>query len=694
MNQLKSLNLDSSINEVRHIGYKRARALNSMSIYSVEDLLCYIPRTYLDRSTLRTIDSLKAEEYVTISGRVIWVKQHFKRLSVGFSDNTGTLNLCWFRGTDYLKNKFARGAMLIISGRVGMFRGTLQMVHPEFELVGDESQPVPPGIMPIYPMTENLRRSHFDSRNFQRAMRDCLERLSASLPERLPEVLRNKNKLPQLKETFRYIHFPEKIESVFWYLNRLKYEEIFFFLLKMAELRKRNELTGKSLVMAQELELEVRNRIPFKLTNAQEKVLEEIKSDLGKEKVMHRLLQGDVGSGKTVVVALAMLNVVQAGLQVAIMAPTEILALQHYEGLKALLEPSGITIVLLTGGITGKIREKTDLAVKSGEAQVAVGTHALVSRTTCFNDLGMVIIDEQHRFGVHQRFALAEKSKNPDMLVISATPIPRTLAMTLYGDLDISVIDEMPPGRIPVKTHLVSENKRGKMYEFLRQRIAENNQVFVILPMISESEKMDEIKSATQMETYLKRGPLKKARISLIHGRLKPAEKENIMRSFKAREFDVLVSTTVVEVGVDIPHANIMIIENAERFGFSQLHQLRGRVGRGGGEPFCFLLPGREAKEESMERLKMFCSTNDGFKIAEMDFAMRGPGEMSGLRQSGMPEFRFIHLLRDRKLIAKAKEDAESLAAGGIMVTDREREILKKGLAEFDHIREKLLQTG
>ncbi len=690
----KALNLVSSVDEVHFIGSKRAQILRSMGIYSVEDLLCYVPRTYLDRSTIRTIASLALEEYATVLGRVLWAREWRKRLSVGLADDTGRLELCWFRSGDYLKEKFVKGAMFTVSGRVGIYRGGLQMVHPEFEQVGDENESAPPGIMPIYPMTEALRRVHFDSRNFQKSVQDCLDRLSVSLPQRLPESLLNEKKFPSLKECFRYIHFPQEIGHLPRYMERFKYEEIFFFLLKMAELRGKSRTHGVPFLPAGELEADVRGRIPFQLTGAQERVLSEIKDDLRGGKIMHRLLQGDVGSGKTVVVALAMLGVVREGAQVAIMAPTEILAAQHYDGLKRILESSGIPVALLTGGVTGAAREELDQRIADGGVRVVVGTHALISRTTCFQRLGLVVIDEQHRFGVHQRFALKGKGREPHLLVISATPIPRTLAMTLYGDLDISIIDEMPPGRKPVKTRLVPEGKRGDMYNFLRTCIAHGRQVFVILPLISESEKRDELKSAIAMEDYLNRGPLRGARIGLMHGRLKPAEKEKVMEQFRAGGFDVLVSTTVVEVGVDVPNATVMIVENAECFGFSQLHQLRGRVGRGHIESFCFVMPSPQAVPEAMERLKMFCSTADGFKIAEMDFAMRGPGEMSGFRQSGMPEFRFINLLRDHKLIAQAKADVEKLAGGGYTITGPESARLTQGLTEYDHLQEKLLQTG
>ncbi|MEW6042050.1 MAG: ATP-dependent DNA helicase RecG, partial [Elusimicrobiota bacterium] len=626
-----SLKLDSPVGQIKFIGRIRAAVLNEMGINSVEDLLSYIPRTYLDRSTLKPIAFLREDEYATILGRVLWSKFWKGRLSVGLSDDTGRIELCWFRSTDYLLKKFVKGAFFTVSGKVGFFRGVMQMVHPEFEQVGDENNATPPGIMPIYHMTEKLREVKFDSRNMQKAVRNCLERLPDVLLERLPLDILKENKFLGLKEVFTNIHFPNDLTKLNLYLNRLRYEEIFFFLLKMAELKKKSRMSGRAYPPASDLEEEVRRRIPFCLTKAQERVLAEVKNDLASEKIMHRLLQGDVGSGKTVVVALALLSIVSAGAQVAIMAPTEILAIQHYEGLKQILEPSGISVALLTGAVTGRARKNLDESIKNCAVQVVVGTHALISHTTLFFDLGMIVIDEQHRFGVHQRFALKGKGQSPQMLVISATPIPRTLAMTLYGDLDMSVIDEMPPGRIPVKTHLVSEEKRNDMYGFLRKSIASGNQIFVILPLISENENMDELKSATEMESYLRKGPLKSARIGLMHGRLRPDDKEKTIREFREGVFDVLVSTTVVEVGVDIPNANIMVIENAERFGFSQLHQLRGRVGRGGGKAFCFLLPGIDTPQESLGRLKMFSSTNDGFKIAEMDFAIRGPGEMSGL---------------------------------------------------------------
>jgi len=692
--QKESLTLNTSIDKIPGIGPKRAAALRQLGLFSVEHLLGYLPRTYLDKSFIKSIIDLKPDEYVSTVGLIASVAYFRNRLTVVMADASGKLTLCWFRSAEYLKSKFQKGERITCSGKVTQFRGKLQMVHPEFEILTEEKQAVPPGIRPIYSITEALRKNRMDSRQFQKIMTHCFDNLVDELPEKIPKALLVQKRFEPLKTVYAKIHFPDDLSNIGVLKKRLSYEELFFFLLKIFELKKLSEQKGTIFKPAPDWEETVLKKIPFKLTGAQNKVLSEIKKDLNKPTKMHRLLQGDVGSGKTIVMVLGMLPVLAQGDQVAIMAPTEILADQHFHEISNLLEDLPVPIDLIVGSMPQKKRDELNEKIISGKSQVLVGTHALISQSTDFKRLKLIIIDEQHRFGVHQRLSLSQKGLHTEMLVVSATPIPRTLALTLYGDLELSVIDEMPKGRKPVKTFYVNVHKQKDMIPFIGKKIKEGNQVFYILPLVSESEKLNEVKSAETMAATLSKGVLGKTGIGLMHGRLKPKEKEKVMHHFKSGKFKTMVSTTVVEVGVNIPQANIMVIENAERFGLSQLHQLRGRIGRGGKESFCFLIPGKEVAEESQHRLHQFCSTNDGFKIAEMDFENRGPGEMTGLRQAGMPEFRFVNLLRDQALISEVKQDVAALADGQFALSDDELNKIKKELAAFNWEQEKILQTG
>jgi ATP-dependent DNA helicase RecG len=658
--------LNDSVQYLKGIGPERAKALKTVGVESVEDLLYHIPRRYLDRSTILPIARVRPGSEVTIIGRVeAFGKARTRRpqFQVILKDKSGMIKLVWFSKLTWIANLFEENDLVVASGQVTFYRG-LQMVHPELEILSKKSEEevseeelIHTGrVIPLYPSTAELKKVWLDSRGFRRVLKPLLEKVPDLVKETLPEKIVADLGLLPLSQAMREIHFPDNLESAEKARDRLAFDELFYLELMLA-LRKTKIRQEEGIIFQKpgDLVKGLLKTLPFQLTDAQKKVLREISADMMSSNSMHRLLQGDVGSGKTIVALVAMLMAVESGYQAALMAPTEILAEQHFITIHRLLESLGLCVVMLTSSVTKAEREKILGLIKNGDSQVVIGTHALIQEKVEFSRLGLVVIDEQHRFGVMQRAKLKQKGPSPDVLVMTATPIPRSLALTAYGDLDVSVIDALPPGRKPIKTSLFMEDSRSKMHKFLEEEIGKGRQVYIVYPLVEESEKAD-LKAATESYEYLKEKVFPKRKLALLHGRIKSKERESIMQSFRNGEYDILVATTVIEVGVDVPNATVMVIEHAERFGLSQLHQLRGRIGRGAEQSFCLLMANPPLSLEADKRLKTMVSTNDGFKISEMDLKLRGPGEFFGTRQHGLPELRIADILTDAKLLYRSRE--------------------------------------
>ena len=682
------------VSAVPGVGMTKARALRKIGIKTVEDLLYYFPRRYLDRSDIRQIKDLQVGMDATVVGQVVGAeiqRGRRNRFVLTLSDGTGFLQCVWFHGLQFLPKAFGRGDQVAVSGRIGMFGHIYQMVHPEFDrLSAAGSTPVHTSkIIPLYPSSQALDRAQLDSRGFRRTLHACLSTFGAGIRETLPDEIRKRQKLATLRYALQNVHFPESAEALKHARRRLKFDELFYLELLLALRRKVLERGQKGLVLRNvgEKTRELVKHLPFELTAAQRRVLREIYADMRSDRPMHRLLQGDVGSGKTVVALVAMLMAVENGYQAAIMAPTEILAEQHFLNIRSFLQELDVRVRLLIGGQAAAERKAILEEVATGEADIVVGTHALIQEGVRFAKLGLVVIDEQHRFGVIQRRLLQEKGPNPDVLVMTATPIPRTLSLTLYGDLDISVIDELPAGRKKVRTVWRPAEKRAAIYKFVRDEVKKGRQAYIVFPLVEESEKSD-LKAATESYERMKASVFKGLQVGLLHGRMANAEKEAVMRAFKAGEIQILVSTTVIEVGVDVPNATIMVIEHAERFGLTQLHQLRGRVGRGGEQSYCILISYDPVSEEAKQRLETMVKTSDGFKIAEVDLRLRGPGEFFGTRQHGFPALRIADVVHDYDLLVKAREEAFRLIESDPHLTAPEHQRIRDHFLR--HYRERL----
>ena len=662
--------LATALQFVKGIGPQRAKLLASLGLHTVEDALYYLPARHEDRSQLTPLRSLKPNDVTTVAGTIRAISPPPRGrprmpLSVLLSDGTGFLTCVWF-GQAYLERQFQRGQRLIVHGKAQRYRsGPLQMQVKDFEIVEDEAAEgaAEPGdetlhtgrLVPVYGLTRGLT-----ARPMRRLMKRLVDGYVDGLDDPLPDALRARHHLELLSLALRAGHFPKTDADYASARRRLVYDEFLLLQLGLAIRRHRQgRQPGLAMNPPGALARRLLASLPFALTPAQERVWREIRMDMAAPYPMNRLLQGDVGSGKTVVAALAILTAVEAGYQTALMAPTEILAEQHLMTLSQLLEPLAVEVALLTNAVKGKARERVGAGTADGSIKCVVGTHALVQGDVRFRRLGLAVVDEQHRFGVNQRATLRGKGESPDVLVMTATPIPRTLALTLYGDLEVSVIDELPPGRKPVVTKARTGSARRQIYEFLREQVGEGRQVYVVYPLVEESEALD-LRAATEMAGRLQSEVFVDLRIGLLHGRMAFAEKDRVMREFKAGAIHVLVSTTVIEVGIDVPNASVMLIEHAERFGLSQLHQLRGRVGRGPWKSYCILLSGA-ASEDARRRLDAMTTTGDGFKIAEADLSLRGPGDFFGTRQSGLPEFRVADLLRDAAALEAARRDAVAL---------------------------------
>ena len=669
------ITISTSVQFVPGVGVERAKALASVGIHSVRQLLEYYPRKYLDRTRVVKIGNLpKVSGHVTVIGKVIksdLVKNRGKgnqRLSVSLQDETGTMELIFFQGIHYMKKIFLEGEVFAVFGDPQRFGYKHTMVHPEYDHLkaeeGDLNLINTGGIVPLYPSTDNLKRVGFDSRGFRRLFGNLFDKIdSATITDSIPLNLRNKYRISDYFLSIKNIHQPESNEALQSAVHRLKIDEILYYHLQMAVRKYHFHNNEKGLTFSAEdnLTKQFFQNLPFKLTEAQIQVLRDIRLDLKKSSPMNRLVQGDVGSGKTVVAIMAMLMAVDNGYQAVFMAPTEILAEQHYKTLQTYIKPLGLEIVLLTGSLKTAQKNSGLGMMQSGLAQIAVGTHALLEDDVYFNRLGLVVIDEQHRFGVAQRAKLKQKGQSPHMLIMTATPIPRTLSMTLYGDLDVSKMNMMPNGRQPITTKLVFDKDRPRLVKFIKDELKANRQIYFVYPLVEESEKLD-LKAATDAFEEIK-NEFKEFNVGLLHGRMKSDEKDDVMQKFKSNTINILVSTTVIEVGVDIPNASVMVIEHAERFGLSQLHQLRGRVGRGSSQSYCFLLASFKISEVARQRLEIMVETTDGFRIAEEDLKIRGSGDIYGTRQSGLPDLKLLDLATDFDVVNKAKEIADEIVS-------------------------------
>lgn len=669
---------------LKGVGPHRAKLLNKLEIYTIYDLITYYPRDYDDRSKLKKISELKPGEKVTIKVKIVdyeETKTLYKKIPIikaKLTDGTGIVYGVWY-GQKYIKQALPPGTDVLISGEVKRVLKHIEFENPEYEVLDEEDKEFlnVGRIVPIYSLTSGLTQ-----KVLRKIIYDALTDYSIFLEDPLPKYLREKYNLMDKPVSIWEKHFPTSFLTMASASKRVAFEELFFLQLNLAEKRKEIEkLSAPVFKTDSELVERFLNSLPFKLTKAQEKVWEEIKRDLSSGRPMHRLLQGDVGSGKTVIAALAAILAYDNGYQTAFMVPTEILAEQHYNRLKKIFEPLGIRIALLTSSTPKKEKTYIYLDLAEGKLPIVIGTHALIQEEVTFKKLGLVIIDEQHRFGVIQRAKLWKKGENPHLLVMTATPIPRSLALVLYGELDISIIDELPPGRKPVITYLFSKRERKKVYSFVEKEIMKGKQAFVVCPLIEESEKL-EAESAKKLYEELKKF-FPQFKIGLIHGLVPSEERNRIMEEFQNGEIQILVATTVIEVGVDIPNASIMVIEDAHRFGLAQLHQLRGRVGRGSEQAYCFLIADLKG-EDATERLKVMVETNDGFVIANKDLEIRGPGEFFGTRQHGALSSLIVDLTKDMKLFEIARNEAfELMRYENERLSEYEKNLINKWLNRY-----------
>ena len=655
--------LDTPIEYLKGVGPKRAEVFHKeFSIYTFRDLLCYYPYRHVDKSHIYHVsDIMEDGSYIQLRGRItgaqVMGQQRAKRLVAQFTDETGHLELVWFNGIKWVQDLLAQKQEFIIFGKPTLFNGRWNMTHPEMlDPQAKSDSPVPTGFLPLYNTSELAKKKTLDSKAVAKLTANLIPVVKDVIPELLPdEMLRNLNLMP-LKEALCNIHYPESNQQLSRAVLRLKFDELFFLQLKMLMLKQINtkRVPGHRFEkVGHYFNTFYKEHLPFELTNAQKRVIREIRADVGSGRQMNRLLQGDVGSGKTIIALFTMLIAKDNGFQACLMAPTEILATQHFDKISKQLAPLGLRVEFLSGSTKTAKRRQILEGLQSGDVDILIGTHALIEDPVVFRNLGLVVIDEQHRFGVEQRAKLWRKNATaPHILVMTATPIPRTLAMTLYGDLDVSVIDELPQGRKPIVTRHLYEKDRLAMFGFMKKQIAEGRQVFVVYPLIRESEKTDLLDLMAGYEAMERAFPPPQYGIGVVHGKMKAEDKDFEMQRFAKNQSQILLSTTVIEVGIDIPNATVMIIENAERFGLSQLHQLRGRVGRGGNQSYCILMSKYELTSEGRKRLNAMVSTNDGFEIANIDLQLRGPGDIQGTQQSGMLDFKIADLAKDEKLVS------------------------------------------
>ena len=688
--------LQTPIEFLKGVGPKRADVLRKeFEIFTFEDLLLYYPYRHIDKSKIYKIADIQSEgAYIQLKGKIVHCElvgqQRGKRLVAQFVDETGSIELVWFNGIRWVQDMLKENREFIVFGEPTQFNRHWNITHPE--LIDPKNQPqslVSTNFQPLYNTSDKAKRAGLDSKAISKLVMALLPQVKDVIRERLSEDILQHLKLMPLKEALCNIHYPADMQVLSQAQLRLKFDELFFTQLKLLKLKLLTSQKYKGhvfSVVGDYFNTFYKNYLPFPLTNAQKRVIKEIRADMGSGRQMNRLLQGDVGSGKTITALLLMLIAKDNGFQSCLMAPTEILATQHYETVKRMLAPMEMRVEFLSGSTKTAKRREIHEGLRNGEVDILIGTHALIEDEVQFKNLGFVVIDEQHRFGVEQRAKLWKKNiVPPHILVMTATPIPRTLAMTLYGDLDLSVIDELPKGRKPIITAHYFEKDRLRLNGFLKKEIAKGRQVFVVYPLIKESEKMDLQDLMAGYEAMSQAFPLPEYALGIVHGKMKPEEKDFEMQRFIKNETQILLSTTVIEVGIDVPNATVMVVENAERFGLSQLHQLRGRVGRGGEQSYCILMSGNKLTTESKQRLDAMVSTNDGFEIANIDLKLRGPGDLQGTQQSGILDFKLADLIRDEKLVAYTRNLAMNLLDNDPDLSKPQNAPIARYLAELMH---------
>tara|TARA_B100001758_G_scaffold92131_1_gene78707 strand:- start:1344 stop:3419 length:2076 start_codon:yes stop_codon:yes gene_type:complete len=681
------LDLIDSISRIKGVGSQRTRIFNEFGIQSIKDILYYFPRRYLDRTILSSISDLKKGNNVTLIAQVeTFGEKRIRRgkmFQVIVSDGTGLLTLNWFNGVRYVKNQFKVGDKIAINGKVEWYNG-FSITHPEFERLMDDEDPIQTGaVIPVYPLTQDLRTAGLNQRSIRKILKNILSELE-TIPEIIPESILRENDLISLDQALRNIHFSNDLTELRSATKRLKFDEHFFLQMFLA-LRKKTTLalSSKRLIDVGPYFRPISETLDFELTKAQKKVIQDVHLDMKNNHPMNRLVQGDVGCGKTIVAILISSIAVGNNVQVAIMAPTEILARQHFHTFKEQLNKVNITCALLIGKMRKGDRDKVISGLRMGKISIVVGTHALIQNDVVFHELGLVIIDEQHRFGVNQRSSLLEKGENPHSMAMTATPIPRTLAITYHGDMDISIIDELPLNRIPIITKIVDPQRLNKVYKFMRDEVSKGRQCIVVYPLVEESEKLD-LSAAVEAYDELSKIQFSNLNVGLVHGKMKAEEKDDIIKNFENNKIHILVSTTVIEVGIDIPNATVMLIEHAERFGLTQLHQLRGRVGRGINKSYCILVR-RNITDTSKNRLSVMEKTNDGFVIADEDLKLRGPGEFFGLRQSGFFQFKIADMVQDGSLLRQARLSAFDLIVQDQKLTNDSNKRLREWfISDYD----------
>lgn len=686
--------LETPIEYLKGVGPQRGELLRKeLGIHKYGDLINLFPNRYIDRTRYYKVNELvPSNSEVQIVGKIIHVKtvefgKGKKRLSATFIDDTGEIELVWFQGIKWIRESLKINVPYVIFGKTNHFNGQYSMPHPEMELLEDHKASLRSAMQPVYPSTEKLANKGISNKVINKIMQQLFVETHTLFVETLPAYLLEELQLIPKNAALFNIHFPKSQELLAKAQYRLKFEELFFIQLQLISknLIRKHKIKGHAFENVGYYFNEFyNNHLPFDLTNAQKKVLKEIRNDLGNPAQMNRLLQGDVGSGKTIVALMSMLLAIDNGFQACIMAPTEILANQHFNGISELAEPLGINIKLLTGSTKTADRRIIHEELENGTLHIIVGTHALLEDKVQFKNLGLAIIDEQHRFGVEQRSKLWKKNDiPPHVLVMTATPIPRTLAMSLYGDLDISVIDELPPGRKPIQTVHRYDSNRLKVWKFIRDEIEKGRQIYIVYPLIQESETLDYKDLMDGYEGISRDFPLPKYSVSMVHGKMKPAEKDAEMKRFSEGKTNIMVATTVIEVGVNVPNASVMIIESAERFGLSQLHQLRGRVGRGAEQSYCILMTGHKLSSDSKTRLETMCKTNDGFEIAEVDLKLRGPGDIMGTQQSGVLNLQIADLVKDKDILQMARHYAIKLLKEDPFMTKPEHQKLREVFIEL-----------
>ncbi len=682
----KALTLSTSIQFIKGVGPSRADALSAIGIHTVSDLLHYYPRKHLDRTTVTPISKLKKDQKATIIGKVEAAdmrrgkrRQYFQAI---LSDGKGMITLTWFNGARYIKKAIKVGDRLAVSGKVEFFNG-YQIVHPEYDKLKADEDPVNSGlVIPLYSIPAELKKTRLDSRGLRRLIKSISDSLK-EIPDHFSPDFLKANGLTHINSALRNIHFAESEDVLQAAIHRLKFDEHFFLQMLMALRKSSIQKTGtKALTKVGPQVKLISDSLDFELTNAQKKVIKEIKGDMARPFSMNRLLQGDVGSGKTIVSVLAATIAVANDVQVAVMAPTEILAHQHFESFKKHAETAHMTCAILVGGTPAKERQAILEGLKEGRIDIIIGTHALIQKDVAFKSLGLAIVDEQHRFGVLQRGDLTAKGLNPHLLAMTATPIPRTLAITYHGDMDLSIIDEMPKNRLPVVTKVVDEVRLKKVYEFIKTEVVAGRQAMVVYPLVEETEKSD-LAAAVEMHEHLSQKIFPNLKVGLIHGRMKKDEKDGVMDAYARNEIHILISTTVIEVGIDIPNATVMLVEHADRFGLTQLHQLRGRVGRGIEKSYCILVR-RNFTDNSKKRLRIMESTTDGFVISDEDLKLRGPGEFFGIRQSGFLKYKIADMVTDGPILRKARQAAFELVKIDPNLNQLEHELIRtRFMAEY-----------